>query len=133
MLPHFLYQQLHTDANKKMKWWCLCQQTAKVKGHNRGHFPLQLEWNLNSYNYICTIRKINMMCYVYYWIYVFGYIYMGWFHTSWKWKKRKISFFGIQVWIIALGVFLRWLFIPKTQDGFFVCYIILSVIYGISS
>ena len=61
MLPHFLYQQLHTDANKKMKWWCLCQHTAKVKGHNRWPFLLQLEWNLNSYNYICTIRKINII------------------------------------------------------------------------
>ena len=132
MLPHFLYQQLHTDANKKMKWWCLCQQKAKVKGHNKGLFLLQLEWNLNSHNYICTIRKINMIAVAKWTIYVFGYIYRLVTYQL-EMKKRIISFFGIQVWIIALGVFLRWLFIPKTQDGFFVCYIILSVIYGISS
>ena len=40
MLPRLLYQQLHTDANKKLKWRCFYQQNAKVKGHNRGLFLL---------------------------------------------------------------------------------------------
>ena len=65
------------------------------------------------------------------WLYICIYILVG--SISAGNKKMNYMLFlysGVNYYVLSL---FKMLFIPKTQDGIFVCYMILSVSYGISS